>query len=291
MIDNYPTGPCLRKIALRGVLVLGVLASRSVHAQASVAMGFESSSGRYGGTSTTDLLIVPLSVRFDRGPWAVRLGTSWLSLTGDRSVVPVLASETGPASASSASRNSAAGSTGSGAVVNPALAGATLKRTTETGLGDVVLSVIRRVHDDSSAGLSVDVTGRFKFGTASADRGLGSGYNDHSLKADVYQRWRSFDGFSTLGFKRLGRADDDYLRPVLFGALGAGYRLNSQLSLGGALDAATAARAGAPGPVEASVFVRYRHADTVRLNLEFARGLNAAAADRAMALTLTWFLD
>jgi hypothetical protein len=81
----------------------------SAFAQLSVQTGLEYSSGTYGGATRTDVVSAPFNLRYETGKWAFKLGTSWLSITGDGSAVPILGSAPGNNGAR------ASGSSGGGA--------------------------------------------------------------------------------------------------------------------------------------------------------------------------------
>jgi hypothetical protein len=88
------------------------------------------------------------------GLWVVRLGSSWLSITGDGSVVPVLGSN---------SSSVATGTAPSGT------------RVTDSGFGDVIASAAYRFYRTREPNAAMDLPARVKFGTANFDKGLGSG--------------------------------------------------------------------------------------------------------------------
>jgi hypothetical protein len=72
---------------------------------------------------------------------------------------------------------------------------------TESGVGDVVGSIT--AFDVLSAGggdVVLDLTGKAKFGTADADRGLGTGEQDYALQADVSRFFRHASLMGTVGY-------------------------------------------------------------------------------------------
>src|SRR5690349_4182061 len=92
-------------------------------AQTSVAIGAEYSTGKFGGTETTDTLYIPVVIRHETGPWVLKATVPWLRVTGPGNVIGA----------------------GGDRVVVP---GATVARTTESGLGDIVLSGFYNLLDE-----------------------------------------------------------------------------------------------------------------------------------------------
>src|SRR6185369_8281596 len=86
------------------------VAGQTGAAQTSVAIGAEYSTGKFGGTETTDTLYIPVVIRHETGPWVLKATVPWLRVTGPGNVIGA----------------------GGDRVVVP---GATVARTTESGLG------------------------------------------------------------------------------------------------------------------------------------------------------------
>jgi hypothetical protein len=126
--------------------------------------------GTYGSSGNTDIVAVPFSLRYTGESWTVRLGSSWLSITGDGSVVPVLGSN---------ARSVATGATASRTLI------------TDSDFGDVIASAAYRFYRTREPNAAMDLTARVKFGTANVDKGLGSGSgrNDYAIQRSGYRDW------------------------------------------------------------------------------------------------------
>ncbi|HAF43474.1 MAG TPA: hypothetical protein DCK83_00640 [Gallionellaceae bacterium] len=169
-------------------------------------LGYESSSGKYGTTSTTDIVTVPVSALYETGRWMMKLTVPYLQVTGDGSVL-----------ASGGGRGRRATTT-------------TTTRTTNSGLGDVVALLAYNVYaaDDVDAG--VDLAGRVKFGTA--NKTLGTGKNDYAAQLYAYHAIGSFTPSLVLGYEVLGSSAEVPLDNVYYGTAAGDYRFG-ELSNGG----------------------------------------------------------
>jgi len=181
----------------------------------SLTTGADYSTGKYGGTSATDILYVPLTGAYEMDKWLFKLTVPYIMVTGPGNVVR-----------------------GIGIVKNKAAG----PRKTQSGLGDVVAGVTRNLIDLSSSGTLVDVTGKIKFGTADAGTGLGTGENDYGAQIDLTQRVTSaLSAFGTVGYKIIGSPTGAQLSNVFFGEAGAALKVSDGLNLGAIFHASQAA--------------------------------------------------
>ncbi len=88
----------------------------------SLSAGVDYSTGKYGDTSSTDILYLPLAAKYERDKWIFKLTVPFIRVTGPGNVVRDI-----------------------GRVADRP-AGA---RRTEEGLGDLVLGVTRNIYDGS----------------------------------------------------------------------------------------------------------------------------------------------
>ena len=187
----------------------------------SLTAGVDYSTGKYGGTSSTDILYVPLTGKYESDAWTFKLIVPYISVTGPGNVVRDIGIV----------RNKAAG-----------------PRRTQDGLGDIVAAVSRNVITVPSTGTLVDVTGKIKFGTADASKGLGTGENDYAAQVDLTQRVTpALSVFGSLGYKFIGSPAGAQLANVVYGEAGAAYKVGDGLRVGAIFDASEA-----PSPVSGS---------------------------------------
>ena len=179
----------------------------------SLTTGVDYSTGKYGGTSSTDIIYVPLTGRYDIDKWSFKLTVPFITVIGPGNVVRDI-----------------------GIIKSKKAA----PRTTQEGLGDVVAGVTRNLLDLPS-GTLVDLTGKIKFGTASASKGLGTGENDYAAQLDLTQRVTSaLSVFGSLGYKFIGSPSGADLKNVVYGEAGAALKLSDGLRIGAFFDASQA---------------------------------------------------
>lgn len=218
----------------------------------SLTTGLDYSSGKYGSSESTDILYIPFTGKYETGPWSFKLTVPYIRITGTGGVV----------------RD-----------VGAFRAGGT-RRTTESGLGDVVASASYNVYASSGANpMILDVTGKVKFGTADESKGLGTGKDDYSLQADVYKTFDKFTAFGTLGYKVLGDPAGVNLDNVFYGSLGGSYKFTQKTSGGVILDLRQkASPTGAPQR-ELTAFVSHKIDKTWKAQAYLVHGFADGSPD------------
>ena len=174
----------------------------------SLATGVDYSTGKYGQPVATDILYVPLTGKYETGPWVFKLTVPWIQITGPANVIPDIG------------------------VIRPST---TTQRTTHSGLGDIVASVSRDIYAPPGGPL-VDILAKIKFGTASFSEGLGTGENDYSLALEAAQAFGRVTIFGDAGYKLVGSPAGVHLDNVAFGSLGASYKIDTGFTAGAVFD-------------------------------------------------------
>ena len=201
----------------QSVIRAGVLAAMiMVSAQAvagdsgfSLTTGMDYSSGKYGGTQSTDILYIPLTGKYETGRWVFQLTVPYVRITGPGNVTQ-------------------------GGIV---LGSAKTTRTSEAGLGDVVAGATYNVYGEAGPNpLLIDLTGKVKFGTADEKKGLGTGSNDYAAQVDMSKTMGLFTALGTAGYKVMGNAPGLKLDNVFYGSVGGVYKISQQTSGGLILD-------------------------------------------------------
>ena len=186
----------------------------------SLTTGVDVSTGKYGGSSSTDIVYVPFTGKYEIDKWVFKLTVPYILVTGPGNVVRDIG------------------------IVKGRKAGT---RKTESGLGDVVAGVTRNIIDIDSTGTLVDLTGKVKFGTADAGKGLGTGQNDYAIQGDVTQRVTSaISVFGSLGYKWIGSPAGAQLSNVVYGEAGAAFRISEDFRVGAFVDASQAPSTSGP---------------------------------------------
>jgi hypothetical protein len=225
----------------------------------SLITGLEYSSGDYGATSDTAIWNLPISLKYQNGPLTLRLGTSWLRISGPGGITP----EGEPL-------EDGAGSS-----------------STEQGMGDVVTSLTWNLLDERKYALGLDVGAKVKFGTADEKKYLGTGEDDYSLHAEIYKPIDAWYPFFKLGYAWKGDpAGVDY-HNVWFGNVGTNYRLSKTYSLGAYYEWREELTATGDPISEATFYFNTRINDSNKLNLYLISGFSDASPDWGLGFSLS----
>lgn len=171
-----------------------------------VTSGVDYSSGKYGSNDRTDITSVPVIGKYEIDRLTLKLTVPYVTITGPGNVSP-----------------------GIGKFKE---SGATAKRTTESGLGDIVAGATYNIYDGNAFAPVVDITGKVKFGTADESKGLGTGKNDYSAQVDLYKSYGDFTALAGLGYRVYGDTDQTPLDNVFYGSIGGTYKLAPQATAG-----------------------------------------------------------
>ena len=221
----------------------------------SVTSGADYSSGNYGQSEATDITYIPFMAKYETDDTTIKLTVPWLEITGPGDVVG-----------------------GDAPIV---LGQSNQPVTTESGLGDIVLTgtqTIAKFGEDRP--LILDVTGKVKFATASASKGLGTGKNDYSVALDVYQPINSSTtAFGDVGYKVMGDPNGVNLKNVWFGTAGLSYKFNPVTSTGFMVDAKQATQNTSASSRELTIFLSHKFNDQYKLQSYLTRGFSDASPD------------
>jgi hypothetical protein len=170
----------------------------------SLSSGIDYSSGKYGGTTETQVTYIPVTGKYENGDWLYKLTVPYISITGPGNITPNI---------------------GQAVYTSSAI-------RTDAGLGDVVASTTYSLVNSARIGTVLDVTGKVKFGTADKYKGLGSGANDYATEASLYKIFGGVSTFGTAGYKTFGQSVGYTLNDVLYGSLGISNKISEQTSAG-----------------------------------------------------------
>jgi hypothetical protein len=194
----------------------------------SLATGLDYSTGTYGGSQSTDILYVPVTGKYQEGPWSLKLTVPYLQITGPGNVLRG---------------------------VGQTRTTATSARITQSGMGDVVAAATRTVYSDTASGFMANLTGKIKFGTADSTRGLGTGKNDYAFQSGLYKTMGQLTAFGTVGYRIYGSPVGYTLNNVFYGSLGGSYKLSGITSAGAMLNMRQQVTAYSPALREMLFFV------------------------------------
>lgn len=228
--------------------------------------GIDYSSGNYGLLSDTDIMYVPFSVKYETFPWNFKLTVPYVRITGPGGVV---AGADGPIVIGAND-----GSNGN-------------KRTTESGLGDVVVSAAYSLDNLFETSLLLDLKTKVKLGTADETKGLGTGKNDYSLQLDIARKFGKATPFATLGHKVTGDPDGIELNDIWYSSLGIDYKINPTLSSGVSFDYKEATTLTAEDSQEGVAYLNWKLNPGISVMGYGVAGFSEGSADNGIGIQLT----
>ena len=219
----------------------------------SISAGAEYTTGTYGGDADIEDVYVPLKVTMDFRRLSFRLTVPYLSVSAPEGTVI-----TGPGGEPIP---------GTGDIV------------TSSGIGDVIGSVtVFDVIRSRRLGFAMDLTGKVKFGTADADKGLGTGENDFTFQADFLKFSNRITWIGSVGYRFRGQPPGATLDDALLASAGGIYTFSKDTRSGVFFDYRESS-IGTDPTQELSVFLSNRIGVDWRLQAFVFRGFTNSGAD------------
>ena len=159
---------------------------------------------------------------------------------------------------------------------------------TESGLGDLIAGVtMYDVIDNRDLGIAMDVSGKVKFGTADEGKGLGTGENDYTVRADVYKFFEQFTLMGSAGYKVRGDPVDVDLENVFLASAGGVYSISDRARFGLVYDYRESAFIDGDAISEVSAFSSRRLNETWQIQLYAFTGFSDSSPDWGGGVLLT----
>ncbi len=190
------------------------------------SFGGDYSSGTYGQPTRTTIWDAALSAGFKGDLWSFRITAPYLHVSGPSNVIPGIGAVKNTNPLARGLRRIL----GPGGVVQPP---AQAVSGTASGMGDVTAQATLHALKRASSQFELDVTGRVQFGTADANKGLGTGQNNYGIEVDAYKGIsRSLTAFGGVGYTDLGSSSYIQLRNVVSANAGLNASLDANDSAG-----------------------------------------------------------
>ncbi len=231
-----------------------------------LGVGYESSSGDYGTASITDITTIPVSALYETGAWSVKLLVPYLQVTGDGTVI-----------ASGRYKGNHGATTTTTTLIK--------KRTTQSGLGDVVTLLTYNMYTGAGFDSGIDLSGRVKFGTAST--ALGTGKNDYAVQLYVFHDIGDFSPGLLIGYEALGSSPQLPLGNVFYGSAGCGYSFGEQAGVGLEYKYAQKASATVAEQRQLMLYTNVRISGDVYLRGYLLKGYADGSPDSGYGVTLS----
>jgi hypothetical protein len=230
----------------------------------SLTSGVDYSSGKYGQSESTEITYVPFIAKYETGNTTLKLTVPWVKITGPGDVV--------------------GGNT-------PIVLGSSNRPiTTESGLGDIVLSATQTIAQFGEHNpLLLDLTGKVKFATASSAKSLGTGKNDYTIELDGYKAMnKTVTLFGDVGYKKLGDPSGINLNNVWYGSAGFAYKYSPATSAGMMADIRQATMNTSQPLRELTIFLTHKFNTNYKLQTYLTSGNTDASTDLGGGLMLAW---
>jgi hypothetical protein len=241
-------------------------------------IGVDYTTGTYGGELSTNILAVPLSVGYVHKSWAVKATLPWLQVSGPGNVIPGLTPIVQDR------RNGASKPEDFG---DDAVQSGTVTSTTNSGIGDLVLSGAYSVIDNPE-GWRVGLTGRVKIPTADANKNLGTGETDYAALVEVERIVGRFSPFVTVGYRWLGDTATLNYRNQPFGIVGVGYIVNDLVGLDASFYWSAPAVEGLSAAADASIAISFSLTQNLRLSGYVLHGFTDGSPDWGGGIRTRW---
>lgn len=245
----------VRKVSAIAMVAAALVSASAVADQAGgrfgLAVGIDYSTGKYGGTQSTDTTYIPVIGRYETDSWLFKVTVPYVSITGPGTVV--------------------------GGDRPTVIQGASTTRNTESGVGDVVGAVTWSAVQ--TEGFFLDLTAKVKFATGDEAAGLSTGKNDYSFQVDVYKPLGSLTPFAGVGYRKYGDPVGLDLRNAMFANVGVSWKATAKVSLGVSVDYREAIVVNKDPIVEATPFLSWKLDDRNKLQVYAVRGFTDASTD------------
>lgn len=226
-----------------------------------IGTGVDYSSGDYGDTSDTSILFIPVTGRVEYGRLTVKASVPYIRIEGPGNVV---------------------GGTDGGIVVGPGGGG----KTSQSGLGDIVVSGSYLFYPLSEGMPFMELTGKVKIPTADEDKGLGTGKVDYTIQGDLYQPFGAFTIFGGIGYRVRGEPAGFNLGNSFLASVGGAYKVSDIWSGGLMFDYREAATKTSDDRLELTPYVAIKPSTEWTLSLYASFGMSDASADTGGGLSV-----
>lgn len=260
--------------------------------------GSEYSTGKFGSSASTDVLVVPFSAKLKWNAWTLRASVPYVYVHGPADVTVVVDDHGGGDSSSGGSGNS--GSSNSGGSDDDGSGEDETETESEdrfaadrkvSGIGDASLALSYSFDDIASTPAYLDVTGKVKFATGSESKGLGVGATDYAALSEF--GWDAGTGGAYLNAGRRFLGNSSTLDRVdgWQAGVGAWINLGTRIELGADYSWREASIVGSADPAALEATTTLRLTPNWRVAASAGAGLSDGSPDFFGGLSLSWNSD
>lgn len=147
----------------------------------------------------------------------------------------------------------------------------------QSGLGDVIATAGYNLYGDDE--FTVNAVGQLKFGTASADKNLGTGEHDYAAQIDSMCTTDSVSIYASVGYKFVGVPAGYTLNDIAYGSVGFARVVGSASRIGLTLDVAQRTSATSEARRSITAETTHRVNESIAISMSLSRGFSSANAD------------
>lgn len=232
--------------------------TRPLHTRLKLTLGYDFTTGKYGGSERTDISYVPLTIHGEIDLWTVKLTVPYIRVSGPGGFID------GP----------------SGPI-------ATQGGVSE-GVGDIIASGAYTLWPLTDWLPFIDLIGRIKFPTADENKGLGTGEFDYSIETELARTFGRFTPLGALGYRFTGSPPGTTLNDVLLASVGGVYQLNDPFSVGLFFDYRQASSASSDERRELVPFGAWKISPHWTTSLYAVIGFSDASPDGGVGVQLSY---
>jgi hypothetical protein len=256
----------------------------------SVGLGFEFSSGQYGGNARTDSVYAPLTITAsptDRLGLALEIPFVYQSNGNLLSSIDRAGTQTGRTMMLSTSGmgGMSAGSDmpGSGTGMSSS---SSSTNAPESGLGDITLKLGYVLVPEQDSIPQIRPMAFVKFPTADQSRSLGTGQFDEGVSVEISKWFGNWNPFAEAGYTVQGKSARLPLRNYLAYDAGVGYQVGDNFRPMLLIKGATAPADGVSGLLEVRLKLKYQATKRTGIEGYLAKGITTNSADYGTGLSV-----
>ncbi len=252
-----------------------------------VISGIDYSSGYYGLKQKTDMLYIPVVLKYHQANWDFSLTFSYIKMTGpggifgggDGGVIPT-------SGKSNVVNNKAINTNNSGHGNKPD----TKRLVTNKGLGDTLFKVTYAADIPLQLPFLLELAGQVKIPTADKEKELGTGEFDWSVSLDLAYAIDSFSPFLTIGYKFMGDPEEVNLDNVYFTSVGVDYAISHNLHSGIIYDYKEKLLSSSYDMSESTLYLNWNVNQNWSVNTYIVKGFASGSPDWASGLQFSFLL-
>ena len=262
-----------------------------------LSTGINYSTGGYGELIDTKVISAPVSLKYKKGNFSLRVSVPYVHVDGPGSLIETpegsgggsgRGSGGGSDNSGSGSSNSGSGRSGSGGgeIVDGGGAAISSKRG---GFGDVVVAATYSF--DLGSAFYIDASGKVKIPTASKAKRLGTGEVDITPSIDLVKEVGPATFYVHGRRKFAGKPTGSVIRSTWGAGAGASVRASKTLTVGADYDWQQSSLLGNKATSDVTGWASVRLNRKVNLSAFASTGLNSNSADFAGGLSISFKLN